>query len=116
MDDSAQGRCRRDLRVEAGRLWLGVKLSVDVLNEERTQDVDEKLEGTAFAGLRVKDPKHLFAEAIPKGRRVKTKDGAIEDTEGRVHTRRGLFSLSLSLASCTTLCSRSISAESTVRP
>ena len=116
MDDSAQGRCRRDLGLEAGRLGLGMKFSVDVLNEERTQDVDEELEGTTFAGLRVKDPKHLFAEAIPKGRRVKTKDGAIEDTEGRVHTRRGLFSLSVSLASRTTWCRRSISAESTVRP
>src|ERR1700722_6277962 len=103
MDDSTQGRCRRDLGVEARGLWLGVKLSVEVLNEKRTQDVEQKLERTAFAGLLVEDPKHLVAKAIPKGRGMELKDGAIDDTDGRVHTLRGLFSLSVSLASRTTL-------------
>jgi hypothetical protein len=82
MDDSAQGRSGGDLRVEAGGLWLGVTLSVDVLNEERTQDVDEKLERTAFSGLLVVDPEHLFCKAIPKGAGMEMKGGAIEEMDG----------------------------------
>ena len=116
MHDSTQGRCRRDLRVEARRLRLWVKLSVDMLNEKGTQDVEKKLEGTTFASLLVEDPKHLFAETISKGNRVEMKEGSIKETDVRVHTLRGLFSLSVSLASRTTFCRRFISAESTVRP